>query len=227
MGESRALKVALIIPAYNEEARIGRVILAAKGAKLVSEVIVVSDGSKDRTAEVAEKLGVKVVRLVHNAGKGGAMAAGVKATTAPIIAFIDADLEGLVGQHIDDIVRPTLENECDMSVGIFRGGRVLSDSAQWITPYLSGQRAMRRELFEGIPYIAEVRMGVEVAINDAAKRRKARVTRVILRGVSNCYKETKMGFVKGVQARGKMWVEITNAKVKNRRRKPPLRSPWR
>jgi glycosyltransferase involved in cell wall biosynthesis len=227
MAESRTPKVALIIPAYNEEGRVGRVIQAAKASKLTNEVIVVSDGSQDRTAEVAEALGVRVVKLTQNLGKGGAMAAGVRATTAPIIVFIDADLEGLRAQHIDDIIRPTLDNLCDMSVGIFRGGRVLSDSAQWITPYLSGQRAMRRELFEGIPYIADVRMGVEVAINDAAKRRKARVIRVILRGVSNCYKETKLGFVKGVQARGKMWVEITNAKVRNRRRRPPRRSPWR
>ncbi len=227
MGETRAPKVAIIIPALNEEGRIGRVIQAAKGSKLAQEIIVVSDGSKDRTAEVAENLGVRVVRLAQNMGKGGAMAAGVKATAAPIIVFIDADLEGLQSQHIDDIIRPTLQNECDMSVGIFRGGRVLSDGAQWITPYLSGQRAMKRELFEGIPFIADVRMGVEVAINDAAKRRKARILRVILRGVSNTFKESKMGFVKGVQARGKMFLEITNAKVKQRRRTPPRRSPWR
>lgn len=227
MPDGRSPKVALIIPAYNEEGRIARVLHAAKASKLTGEVIVVSDGSQDRTAEVAEAQGVRVVRLHKNLGKGGAMAAGVHSTSAPIIAFIDADLEGLRAQHIDDIIRPTLDNRCDMSVGIFRGGRVWSDGAQWITPSLSGQRAMRRELFEGVPHIADVRMGVEVALNDAAKRRKARITRVILHGVSNCYKETKLGFVKGVQARGRMWVEITNAKVKNRRRRPRMRSPWR
>jgi hypothetical protein len=64
-------------------------------------------------------------------------------------------------------------------------------------------------------------MGVEVALNQAAKRRKARVLRVVLQGVSNCHKEQKLGLVKGLQARGKMYTEIAEAMVKTRKRKRP------
>jgi glycosyltransferase involved in cell wall biosynthesis len=215
-------KVAIIIPAYNEEARIARVLKAATASAYASEVIVVSDGSFDGTARVARQIpGVRVIDLPYNHGKGGAMAEGVRGTRAPFIAFVDADLDGLEGRHIDDIIRPILAHQCDMCVGIFRGGKVWSDTAQRVSPYLSGQRAMRRELFESIPYIEDLRMGVEIALNQAAKRRRARVLRVVLHGVSNCHKEQKLGFVKGLQARGKMYMEITGAMVKTHPRKRP------
>lgn len=215
-------RVAVIIPAYNEEQRIGSVLKAVSKARLPNEILVVSDASQDRTALVARAYdGVRVMELPFNAGKGGAMAAGVNATDAEIVAFVDADLSGLRPEHVDSIIRPLLEGRWDMCIGIFRGGKFWSDTAQRISPYISGQRAMRRELFEKIPFIGEMRMGVEVTINTYAKRSKARVLRVVLPGVSNTYKERKMGFSKGAAARVKMWKEITVALVRTRRKQKP------
>ena len=217
--------VAIIIPAKDEEHRIARVLLAALESKLADQVIVVSDGSTDRTAQVARKWPVQVVELKKNQGKGGAMLEGVRATKAEIVCFVDADLVGLRGEHIDAIIRPVLDNYCDMCIGVFRGGKYWSDMAQKITPYISGQRAMRRELIEGIPHLAEYRMGVEVVLKDYAKRRKARIMRVPLRGVSNFFKEKKLGIVKGTGQRMKMYKEIASAMVKIRknRRRPHRR----
>lgn len=205
-------RVAIIIPAYNEEPRIGNVLRAATRAKLADEVIVVSDASQDRTAYVARAYdGVRVIELPCNTGKGGAMAAGAAATDAKFLVFVDADLAGLRPEHVDQIVRPLLDDRCDMCIGVFRGGKFWSDTAQRISPYISGQRAMRRELFDSIPFLSEIRMGVEVTINTYAKRSRARVMRTVLRGVSNTYKERKLGLVKGVAARTKMYAEIVRA----------------
>jgi len=224
MGEPTKREVAVIIPAFNEEQRILTVLGAAKSSKLVDEIIVVDDGSVDLTADVARSVdGVQVIRLAANRGKGAAMVRGVQATNAQILAFVDADLGGLKGQHIDDIIRPLLHDQCDMCVGIFRGGKVWSDMAQRVAPYLSGQRAMKRELFEAVPIMAELRMGVEWALTNAAEKRKAKVVRVLLRGVSNCAKEEKYGLMKGLKARGLMYKEITEAMVKTRKRRPPGR----
>jgi glycosyltransferase involved in cell wall biosynthesis len=220
-------QVAIIIPAYNEAGRISNVLKAAVGAKLADEVIVVCDGCTDNTAAVARSFeGVIVKELPTNQGKGAAMAAGVASTTARIVAFVDADLLGLHAEHVDGIIKPLLENRADMCVGIFRGGKYWSDTAQKISPYLSGQRAIRRELFEAVPYANELRLGIEVALNNVAKKRKARILRVVLRGVSNCHKEQKMGLVKGTAARAKMYVEIGQAMVKTRKRRVKRRKPW-
>ena len=227
MAEGR--KVAVIVPAKNEAARIGAVLRAIMRCRVVNEIIVVDDGSEDDTAAVASAFpNVRVIRLAVNQGKAAAMWEGAKSTRAGVLTFIDADLGGLRSEHIERIIRPVLTDQCDMCVGIFRGGKVWSDAAQRVTPNLSGQRAVKRELFEAVPDVSELRMGIEAALTRVAKRRKARVLRVELRGVSNCYKEKKLGLVKGAAARLRMYGEITQAVMKTRRQRPRHRyAPWR
>jgi glycosyltransferase involved in cell wall biosynthesis len=222
---NRPLRAAVVIPAFNEAHRIADAINAVLAAALVNEVIVVSDGSTDATVEVASKFErVRVVNLPFNVGKGGAMCAGVAHTDADVIAFFDADLIGLRPNHVDQVIRPLLNGQCDMCIGVFRGGKFWSDTGQVITPFLSGQRAMYRKLFEAVPFLPEIRMGAEVTITTYAKRLKATVMKVVLRGVSHEHKEQKMGLVKGATARAKMYREIARAVVKvNKKRK---RSGW-
>lgn len=214
------MKVAVIIPAYNEEKRIGAVLEAVCASSLAHEIIVVCDGGTDRTAEVAASYPrVKVINLPFNVGKGGAMATGAANTDAEIVAFVDADLVGLKPLHVDKIILPLLAGQCDMCIGVFRGGKFWSDTAQRISPYISGQRAMTRRFFQSIPYVAEIRMGVEVTINTYAKRQKLKIQRVVLRGVSNTAKEHKLGLVKGTAARTRMYAEIARAMVRVRRKR--------
>ena len=123
-------RLAVIIPAYNESSRIVGVLRAIKGASIPSEIIVVDDGSADNTSEAASTVsGVKVITLTKNVGKGGAMAAGVASTDADIVMFVDADLQGLTAEHVDQIAAPMIRNECDMCVGVFRGGKIGSNAA--------------------------------------------------------------------------------------------------
>lgn len=211
--------VAIIIPAFNEEGRIAGVARAAKGSTLAHEVIVVNDGSADRTTAEAQTVeGVRVVDLKVNQGKGGAMVAGAKATNADIICFVDADLEGIQPRHIDQIIRPMLMPGVDMCIGVFRGGTILSDAGQRAFPYVSGQRALHRKVFLAIPYVSEMRFGVEMTLTNWAKRSKAQVVRVVLRGVSNCHKEKKLGVIKGSAARIKMYSEMYRAVKRTRKR---------
>lgn len=218
------VKTAVIIPAFNEEDRIAAVLDVVLRAKLADEIIVVSDGSTDATCEVARRFsGLRVLELPMNMGKGGAMCAGAAITDAEVVAFVDADLIGLRPEHLDQILAPVLVNACEMCIGVFRGGKFWSDTAQRISPYISGQRAMKRSLFVSIPYLAEIRMGVEVAINTFAKRQRARVLRVVLRGVSNTHKERKLGFVQGTRERAKMYAEIGRAIVRTHRKRRPRR----
>jgi len=107
--------VVAIIPAYNEEKALADVI--GKTLDYVDEVIVVDDGSSDKTSEVAIEAGARVIKHSVNLGKGEALKSGFKAIDDDsIIITIDGD-----GQHnpneIPDLVRPIIEDGADLVNG--------------------------------------------------------------------------------------------------------------
>lgn len=92
-----APRLTLVVPAYNEAARIGRTVTELRDAlgDLSDgglELLVVDDGSTDLTATRAEEAGAVVIRQGFNAGKGAAVRTGVAAATGRTIAYTDADL---------------------------------------------------------------------------------------------------------------------------------------
>ena len=137
------MTIAAIVPAYNEEARIRRVLEVLVQSPSLDEIIVVNDGSVDGTADAVQQFArahpekrVRLINLPTNRGK-----------EADIIAFFDADLIGLNPSHVESIIAPVREGAVAMAIGVFRGGRFQTDIAQILVPYISGQRALLRELF--------------------------------------------------------------------------------
>ncbi|MFN4033231.1 MAG: glycosyltransferase family 2 protein [Fimbriimonadales bacterium] len=212
------MKVAAIVPAYNEAERIERVLSVLAQCPALHEILVVNDGSADETAAVALQFArqhaeppVRVINLPVNRGKGGAMFAGATATDADVIIFFDADLIGLKPDHVERILKPVLDGEVAMSIGVFRGGRLSTDMAQILVPYISGQRALLRELFTEIPGVERTRSGVEIALTLHFKRNRYPVAMVVVEGITHTMKEEKLGWMRGVWARAKMYAEIGKA----------------
>ena len=83
--------VAVVIPAFNADRYLGDALRSLREQSLQpDEVVVVDDGSTDRTAAIAQQAGATVIRQQQR-GPGAARNRGVEATTAPLIAFLDAD----------------------------------------------------------------------------------------------------------------------------------------
>lgn len=187
MGNER---VAVIIPAYNEETTVGEVVDVAKRASLVDEVLVVDNGSSDATGRVATDHGARLVSQ-PDGGKGQAMAAGVAATDAEVLVFLDADLTGLQPDHVDRLARPVLEGEVGMSCGLFDRGPLLNPIFLHLLPQLTGERAVRRELFEALEPDAIAGYKVEAALNSGASELGMDVDAFVCEGMSHRTKSEK------------------------------------
>ncbi|HEY2289758.1 MAG TPA: glycosyltransferase family 2 protein, partial [Thermoanaerobaculia bacterium] len=120
------LRVAAIVPAYNEGATLHEVLSVLAATPAVGEVLVVSDGSTDDTVEIARSLGLRTIHLRQNQGKGRAMEIGVAHTDAEVLLFVDADILNLTVDLIQRLIEPVLSGRSDMNVGIRHRGRPLN-----------------------------------------------------------------------------------------------------
>ncbi len=123
--------LAVIIPAYDEEATIGTILSRVDALPCVREVIVVDDGSRDQTASIVESFEsprVRLIRQPRNRGKTAAVRRAIEEVTSPITIIQDADLE-YDPSEIPFVIAPILSGEADVVYGsrflVRRAARVL------------------------------------------------------------------------------------------------------
>lgn len=186
------LRVSAILPAFNEADRIGATLASLRTLDTIDEILVVDDGSKDQTSEVARSHGAtEVVRLERNHGKGRALTVGLERATGNILLFLDADL-GETAKEAHRLLVPVFEGEADMTIAVLprpskRGGmgfvlRAAQEGIEKATGRsfeapLSGQRALTRKLMDKVGRIEE-QFGVEVALTIDALQVGARILEV-------------------------------------------------
>jgi glycosyltransferase involved in cell wall biosynthesis len=190
--------VSAIIPAHNEEKTVGDVVRTLVASGHFREVIVVSDGSTDRTSAVAREAGATLVHeLPASRGKGMALSHGVTHTDAPIVCFFDADLRGLTLAHIAALLDPVTQDGRYMNVGMRDRGAILNAFAR-LFPRISGERALRREVFDSVPekYLDGYR--VETALNYFCEVNGLPHGDVDLPGLSIVTKIGKVGLLRAI-----------------------------
>ncbi|WP_455240892.1 glycosyltransferase [Methanothermobacter tenebrarum] len=170
----RDLSVSVVIPAYNEEKTVAKVVKAAHSSSYVDEVIVVDDGSFDNTYKEAKRAGAKIIRHASNRGKGAALKTGFKHSKGDIVVFLDADLRNITTAKIDKMIKPIIEGRADITKTKFkrRAGRVTELTAKPLLRFffpeikfeqpLSGQFAAKRSVLERMKF--EDDYGVDVGI---------------------------------------------------------------
>lgn len=184
-------RVSVLIPAYNEEKRIYQTVRSVLQVPWVDEVIVVDDASTDRTAELAQAAGARVIRLGRNRGKGGALNRGAAEVTGQVVVLLDADV-GETAVEVEKLIQPVLAGLADMTIARFpkstrkAGFGLVKGLARWgirrftgleVEAPLSGQRAMTREVFQAIlPF--QSGYGVEVGLTIDVARRGYRIMEV-------------------------------------------------
>lgn len=120
-------EISIVIPAFEEEERLGasleKIVAYLRDHSPNSELIVVDDGSNDRTARTAEEffagntdVPARVIRYEENRGKGYAVRTGLRAAAADIALFSDADLSTPI-EEMTKLIDPILAGEFDLTFG--------------------------------------------------------------------------------------------------------------
>ena len=201
--------LSVIVPAWNEAARIGAVLSVAAGHPQIDEVLVVDDGSTDGTAKVAAAIpGVTVIRQPQNGGKTRALVAGIAAARFSHLIFLDADLTGLTPTDLTALARPVREGRADVSISL-RGNapglwrRIGLD-------YISGERVMARSHLP--PDLSDLTrlpgFGFEVALNRRWIAEGVRLAVVPWPGVASPLKSAKQGLWAGMKSDARMMRDI-------------------
>jgi glucosyl-3-phosphoglycerate synthase len=182
--------VSVCLPARNEAATIGAIVSEAVRLEMVSEVVVLDDGSTDDTAAVATAAGARVVSEASvlpetgpGSGKGNAMWKSLYACNGDVICWIDADLRNFRGEYIERLCAPLLADPDTMFVKAYftrsfegaptGGGRVtelvarpllslLFPKLADIVQPLGGEYAARRRALEVLPFVEG--WGVELGL---------------------------------------------------------------
>jgi glycosyltransferase involved in cell wall biosynthesis len=202
------VRVSFLIPAYNEEATIGEVLDRIAMLGLDSQVVVVDDGSTDRTAEIAEEHGATVIRQA-NAGKGAAIRTAIGAIDGDIAVIQDADME-YDPAEVPELIEPIVRGVADVVYGSrLRGGKPQRAYLFWhllgnrflslLTSVLynttlsdmeTGYKAFRADLLRSLE-LRENRFGLEPEITAKICKRKLRIYELPISYYGRTFEEGK------------------------------------
>lgn len=213
-SKNNSKKVTAIIPAYNEEKRIGKVLDVVVKHPYFDEVIVVDDGSTDGTSEIVEKYNIKYLKNKFNMGKGYSMDLGVNMAKNEIIFFADADVIGLTPEIINQIIDPVIKGKVDMFIGMRNRIIYYSRFVLFFVPLLGGERALTKELWQKVPSYYKHRFRVETGLNFYAHYCGQGFSFKIFDGMKQVIKEKKYGMLRGFKQRIFMFANIISAQAK-------------
>ncbi|WP_100404742.1 glycosyltransferase family 2 protein [Bacillus solitudinis] len=210
-------KISIVIPAFNEEKSLSQTIQALRQLPYEKEIIVVNDGSSDKTGEIAEVTADFVLHVPSNNGKGNALQVGWKKASADYILCIDADLEQSAGEAIH-LIRPLFENKADVVISKVKSGKksgfglikrrarsiIYRNTGFILEAPLSGQRAFQRQWLPLLLKQRYIGFGVETQMSIDLLKAGATILEV-----ETMMKHREMGKTwKGFRHRIKQWVEI-------------------
>jgi len=202
------VRVSFLIPAFNEEATIGEVLERIDGLGLDAQVVVVDDGSRDRTAEIAEQHGATVIRQA-NAGKGAAIRAAIGAIDGDIAVIQDADME-YDPVEVPELIEPIVRGVADVVYGSrLRGGKPQRAYLFWhlvgnrflslltcllynttLSDMETGYKAFRADILRSLN-LRENRFGIEPEITAKICKRQLRIYELPISYYGRTFEEGK------------------------------------
>ena len=200
--------ISAIVPVFNEERTVKKVLETLIESPHFDEIIVVSDGSTDQSPKIIRgfKDRIKFINYKRNRGKAHAMTVGIKRSKGEIVTFWDADLLTLSQKHIDALIDTIVSGKAQAVIGY--PALKVHDLSPF--KHLAGERAYyRSDLLPHLKKMENLRFGVEVYLNDVLKDRKT--VYLPWKDLRGLYKHEKFDSQNAVKEYVKEAIEITKA----------------
>jgi glycosyltransferase involved in cell wall biosynthesis len=197
------------ICAYNEADKIANILRAVDGHPLLSEIIVVNDGSTDDTAVLARSFpNVTLISYPTNRGKTYALSRGMAAARGDHLMLIDADLAGLTAADIFALAEPVAAGRTQVSISLRANSLALYRALG--LDFVSGERLIPAWLVR--PHVSKMehlpRWGGEAFINTLITQARLAIAVVDWPGVFNIRKAQKVGTWRGLMAELAMTADV-------------------
>lgn len=206
--------ISIIVPAWNEGARLPKVLEILTRFPAITEIVLVNDGSTDNTLEVMkyyEKRNriIKIVDIQPNKGKTNAVHQGFNASNGEMVCLVDADLEGLKFEYLYKMIYYLLTGEFDMTILDREGDRMgpLGWSQSWVIRFIGGERAMWRKDFANVKSTEFAQYAIEQDINVYYVQNKKKVRTIYCPGLKGEYQWNKHGLINSLKRYAKMMKE--------------------
>ena len=215
------VKISCIVPAYEEESRIGTVLESVITYKHFYEIIVVDDGSSDGTADVVKKYvarcrNLKLLQSTKNMGKTMAVLKGVQRVKGNIIVLLDADLQNLYHEYIDKMLYFVLSGRFDMSILDRLTDKISPVGALGLSRLFGGERAFWKKDFLDMHIQPNEGYNLETIMNMWYIKNNKRVVTVWAPELKSAWQFGKWGIIKGMSRYIKMfWGMYKSTGLKN------------
>ena len=213
MSTIDAVTISCVIPAYNEEKNIQRVLDVVTTYSRFSEVIVVDDGSDDGTVQIAEAYHrscpvLKIITLPKRNGKAGVIKRGVLESKGNLVVMLDSDLIGLTGENIDALIGAVMRKEADETVLDRAGDRTPVWGWTNCAKFFGGERAFWKEDFLGIDIPHDAGYLLEIISNLHYIQQGKTIRTIFCRNLFTVHQFNKMDMITGIRNYIQMSVDI-------------------
>jgi polyisoprenyl-phosphate glycosyltransferase len=200
------IRITCIVPAYNEEQRIIRVLDCLEDYPLFDEILVLNDGSTDETGTIVAETfplhkQIKLINNEQNMGKTATVLRGIELAKGDIIVLIDADLIGLSHRNIDKLLYYILCENYSMTI-LDRASDRAKLIGGWsnLTRFWGGERAFLKSDIQNIDFNLDKKYGylLEAELNLYCINNKKNVISIYCDNLYTIYKNKKMGYIEGL-----------------------------
>ncbi|MFA5022629.1 MAG: glycosyltransferase family 2 protein [Patescibacteria group bacterium] len=193
------MKTTAVLPIFNEEKTVAKVLSILTKCPLLDEIIVVDDASTDSSLKIINEFQSDKLQIIHldkNLGKSGAVKYVFSKITTDILFFCDGDLHGFREEHVSQLLNRLRNGEELMAVGIRDRGFGHNMFVKKFGPLITGERAIPYKIFQEILndyFINKLMEGykMEIIMNDYCVRNNIFIQKEILKGVRQTMKPCK------------------------------------